>query len=295
MNAMVDLMILLRRAAAPLLICVIAALPPVARATGVAMVTDLQGKATVSSDGRTRDLMILAELEAGAKVKLDAGAKLVALYLDAGDEYLFRGTSTIEFKPGAPEVQSGAKPERSNLSLGKGGKDVRIKAVGMTQAAMVMRSAGPEVRIQLLTLNQTRTLENSPEFRWKGLPPGQKYGFEVDDGTGRTVFETNVDVTSLRLPANVQIIENTPYTWKVSARLPDGSRYSSSAQFAVAAADLRARAESLRPLPSAPLSTRIAYGAWLDGMELKDEARKYWKAAAAERPNDTRLKELSEQ
>src|SRR5216117_2702237 len=104
MNATVDLMILLRRAAAPLLLmCVIAALPPVARATGVAMVTDLQGKATVSSDGGTRDLTILAELEAGAKVKLDAGAKLVALYLDAGDEYLFKGTSTIEFKPGAPE------------------------------------------------------------------------------------------------------------------------------------------------------------------------------------------------
>jgi hypothetical protein len=295
MNAKVDFMNLLRRAAAPLLVGVIAVLPPAAQATAVAMVTDLQGKATVSSGGRTRDLTILAELEAAAKVQLDAGAKLVALYLDAGDEYLFKGPATIVFKPGAPEVQSGAKPERNNLSLGKGGKDVRIKAVGMTQAAMVMRSAGPEVRIQLLTLNQTRTLETSPEFRWKGLPPGQKYGFELDDGTGRTVFETNVDVTSLLLPANVQIIENMPYTWKVSARLPDGSRYSSSAQFAVAAADLRARAESLRPLPSAPLSTRIAYGAWLDGMELKDEARKYWKAAAAERPNDARLKELSEQ
>jgi hypothetical protein len=295
MNANVDFMNLLRRAAAPLLVGVIAALPVAAQAAGIAMVTDLQGKATVSSDGRTRNLTILAELEAAAKVNVDAGAKLVALYLDTGDEYLFEGPCTIEFKPGAPEVQSGAKPERSKLSLGKGGSDVRIKTVGMTQAAMVMRSAGPEVRIQLLTLNQTRTLERSPEFRWKGLRPGQMYGFKLDDATGRTVFETNVDVTVLRLPVDVRIKENMPYTWKVSARLPDGSRYSSSAQFAVAAADLRARAKSLRPLPSAPLSTRIAYGAWLDGMELKDEARKYWKAAAAERPNDARLKKLSEQ
>jgi hypothetical protein len=30
-------------------------------------------------------------------------------------------------------------------------------------------------------------------------------------------------------------------------------------------------------------------------MELKDEARKYWKAASAERPNDPRLKALAEQ
>ena len=85
------------------------------------------------------------------------------------------------------------------------------------------------------------------------------------------------------------------YTWEVSARLPDGRKYSSSADFAVAPADVRAQANTLRPVASAPLSTRIAYAAWLDQMELKDEARKYWKAAAAERPDDPRLKSLAEQ
>ena len=112
MNATVDLMTLLRRAAL-VLVCVIATVSQAAQATGVAMVTDLQGKATVSSGGRTRDLTILAELEAAAKVQLDAGATLVALYLDDGDEYLFQGPSTIEFKPRAPDVQSGAKPEET--------------------------------------------------------------------------------------------------------------------------------------------------------------------------------------
>jgi hypothetical protein len=58
---------------------------------------------------------------------------------------------------------------------------------------------------------------------------------------------------------------------------------------------LRAQAEVLRPAAAAPLSTRVAYAAWLDQMELKDEARKYWKAAAAERPDDPRLKSLAEQ
>jgi hypothetical protein len=291
MNLIVDVSILLQRAVAPLMLSVVAALPQ-AHAASIAMVTDLQGKATVTSAGQTRDLTILAELDVASRVQLDAGATLVALYLDAGDEYLFKGPSTIEFKTGAPEVRSGAKPERSNLSLGK---DVRIKAIGMAQAAVVMRSIGPDVRIQLLTLNQTRTLERSPEFRWTGLPPGQKYAFELEDQTGRIVFDTTLDTTSLRLPGSVLIAEGVPYRWKVSARLPDSSRYSSSAEFAVAAADLRARAEALRPPASAPLSTRIAYGAWLNEMGLKDEARKYWKAAAAERPADTRLKELSEQ
>jgi hypothetical protein len=122
-----------------------------------------------------------------------------------------------------------------------------------------------------------------------------KYGFELSDETGRTVFETKVEGTSLRLPASVQIKEGVPYTWDVSTRLPDGRKYSSSADFAVAAAALRAQAESLRPPASAPLSTRIAYAAWLNGAELKDEARKYWKEASAERPDDARLKALAEQ
>ena len=46
---------------------------------------------------------------------------------------------------------------------------------------------------------------------------------------------------------------------------------------------------------SLPLSSRIAYAAWLDQMELKDEARKYWQTAATERPDDPRLKALAEQ
>ena len=189
MTTMARPMMLPRRTAALLLLCVAAALASVAQAVGVAMVTDLQGKATATFDGRSRDLTILAELEAGAKVQLAAGATLVALYLDAGDEYAFTGPSTIEFKPGQPDVQSGAKPERRSLSLGKGGKDIRIKPVGMTQGAMVMRSVRPVARIQLLTLNKTRTLESSPEFRWKELQQGQRYGFEINDETGRSVYE----------------------------------------------------------------------------------------------------------
>ncbi|MDH5245502.1 MAG: hypothetical protein OEW98_03555 [Betaproteobacteria bacterium] len=295
MRATGDLAMLFRRALSPLLLCAIGALSIAAHAAGVAMVTDLQGKATLSSGGTNRDLTICAELDTGTKVQLAAGATLVLLYFDAGDEYVFRGPSTIEFKPGAPEVASGAQPEKRSLSLGKGGKDVRIKPVGITQGAMVMRSVRPVARIQLLTLNKTRTLESSPEFRWSALEAVPTYGFELSDETGRTVFETKVDATSLRLPASVQIREGVPYTWEVSARLPDGKKYASSADFAIAGADLRARAESLRPPANAPLSTRIAYAAWLSGAELKDEARKYWKETAAERPQDARLKALAEQ
>jgi len=109
------------------------------------------------------------------------------------------------------------------------------------------------------------------------------------------VLESQADSPSFNLPAAVVLKEGVPYTWEVSARLPDGRKYSSSADFAIAPAELRAQAEALRPAASAPLSNRIAYAAWLDQVELKDEARKYWKAAAGERPDDPRLKALADQ
>lgn len=270
-------------------------LPASAWCAGVAMVTDLQGKGTMAADGRARDLTILAELEAGTQVQLAAGATLVALYLDTGDEFIFKGPAAIVFKAAQPDVTSGAKPEKRGSSLGKGGNAIRIKPVGVAQGAMVMRGFRTGARIRLLNLHKTRTLETQPEFHWQPLQSGVKYQIEITDDTGRSIQEAQVDTPSFKLPASVALQEGVPYTWEVSARLPDGKKYSSSADFAIAPADVRHQAEALRPAASAALSSRIAYAAWLDQMDLKDEARKYWKAASIERPHDPRLKSLAEQ
>lgn len=266
-----------------------------AHAAGVAMITDLQGRASSTAEGKPRDVTILSEIDAGALVHLAAGATMVAMYLDAGEEWLFKGPATIVFKGAQPEVTSGAKAEKRGASLGKGGPPVKIKPVGVAQGAMVMRGFRTGSRIQLMNLHKTKTLETQPEFRWQPIQPGVKYHFEITDDTGRTVHEADVEGTSFQLPRGVPLREGVTYTWEVSARLPDGRKYSSSADFAIAPANVRAQAADLRPVSTAPFSTRIAYAAWLDQMELKDEARLYWKAAAAERPDDPRLKSLAEQ
>ena len=207
MKATTGFAIILRRTAVPLLLSgAIGALAPGAHAAAVAMVTDLLGKATLSGGGSPRGLTICAELDTGDRVQVGTGATLVVLYLDTGDEYVFKGPARFEVRPAAPAVRDGATPARRSLSLGPGGKDVRIRPVGIAQGALVMRSMRP--------------------------PP---------------------------------------------------------------AADLLAQAESLRPPADAPLSARVAYAAWLPGVELKDEARKYWTEAAAERPADSRLKALAAQ
>jgi len=91
------------RWAVPLLVlCSIGTLPAAALGADLAMVTDVQGRVTESAGGRPVSVTILAPLTVGTQVELAPGATLVALYLDAGDEYAFRGPGTVVFRSSQP-------------------------------------------------------------------------------------------------------------------------------------------------------------------------------------------------
>ncbi|MEO8858131.1 MAG: hypothetical protein ABI343_14205 [Burkholderiaceae bacterium] len=267
------------------------AIPTVVHAAAAAMVTDLQGKASVSLAGRSFDATILSEIEAGAQVQLPGGTTLVVLYLDGGREYAFKGPAQILFRPTQPELISGVQPEVRSPSLGN---RVRIKPVGLAQGSLVMRKLATP-RIRLLSPSGTRVLEGQPDFHWQELQPGLKYQIEVADETGRSLVEAQVDSPSFKMPVDVQLKEGAFYTWAVSARLPDGRKYLSMGEFSLASAELREQAIALRVGASEPVSSRVAYATWLDQMELKDEARKYWRTLSSERPEDMKLKALADQ
>ncbi len=256
-------------------------------AQNVAIVTDVSGKVTGPAP-----ISILSEIRADARLGLAPGARLVALYINSGDEYIFSGPSQIQFQAAGPNMISGSKPQKRASPVSKSGA-VTIKPVGVTQAAFVMRGGRATARIRLLSLSGTKTLESSPEFRWNAIEPGMKYRFELTDDTGHSLYDSEVDATSLTLPASVTLKEGSAYTWEVSTRTPDNRRYVSAGDFTIADAGLRAQAQTLRPEPGAPVSDRVAYAAWLEQMELRDEARKYWQALAKERPDDEKLKALA--
>ncbi len=264
------------------------ALATPAWAESIALVTDVSGRVTGQGP-----VTILSEIAADTRVQLESGARLVVIYFRSGDEYTFTGPAQIQFRTTEPQVLSGAKPQKRASPLRKGGKDVTIKPVSVTQAAYVMRSGRPTARIKLLTLSGTKTLDASPEFRWQEIEPGAKYRFELTDDTGRSVYESDVTGSALKLPLPVRLREGVPYTWELSARLADGRRYVSAGDFSIVTPQLRAEADALRPAAGAPVSERVAFAAWLEQMELKDEARKYWRVLAAERPEDAKLKALA--
>ena len=259
------------------------------------MVTDLQGKASLSSGGEAREMGILAEVPADATVTLADGARLVVLYFASGDEYAFRGPVTIRFKSAAPETSGGAPAEHRGSALGNRARDVRIKPVDVALAAVVMRSSGADGHGEPLAPARTTILETRPHFVWKAPLSGLRYVFELDDNDGHRILQTQVEDVSLTLPADIELTPGAAYSWRVSSLLPNGRKYERTAQFVVASAELRARAQAMRPASSSSLSNRVAYATWLEQSDLKDEARSYWRAAAAERPADARLKALAGQ
>ncbi len=258
-----------------------------AAAQNVAMVTDVSGRVT----GQV-PVSILSEIRAETRMQVEAGGRLVVIYLASGDEYAFTGPAQIQFHATEPQVVSGAKFQKKTNPLGKG-SNVTIRPVSVAQAAFVMRSARPTARIKLLTLSGTRTLDIAPEFRWQEVEPGAKYRFDLTDDTGKSLYDAEVAGALLKLPPSLQLREGMSYTWEVSTRSPDGRRYVSAGDFSVATQELRAEAETLRPAAGSPVSERVTYAAWLEQEQLKDEARKYWRSLAAERPEDERLKELA--
>lgn len=189
--------------------------PTLVPAEPVAMVTDLSGKAVVPA--AKRELTILAGIEAGERVHVETGARLVAMYLTSGDEYAVTGPARVQFGADAPQSLSGAQPVKRASPLGKGG-NIKIRPVGVAQAAFVMRSGRPTARIKLLSLSGTRTLDAVPEFRWQELEAGTRYRFELTDETGKTLYDSELESASLRLPESVRLSDGVSYTWEVSAR-----------------------------------------------------------------------------
>jgi hypothetical protein len=260
----------------------------------VSMVTDLQGQARLQWDQGNSQLTILTELAPGVLVNLEPNARLTLVYFKSGNEFTFRGPAQVYIREDQPVALEGQEPAKHAL-FGAGATDVAIKPLGLAQAGVVLRAVPPPDRLRLVAPVDTKTLEVQPVFRWQPVKMQASYHFELTDSAGRILFETDARGSSLRLPEKVQLQPGATYGWEIEGRLPDGHRYSSRAEFRVADAAETALVEKLRPTNGATLSQRVAFAALLEQMDLRDEARQYWRQLSKERPDDPTLRRLAAQ
>lgn len=261
-----------------------------AQGKGVALITDLQGRATLASAGRSLDAAMLANLEAGTQAQLAAGSTLVVLYLADGSEYQIVGPAQVQFRADRPEVSAGAPAVRR---VAPSVLQVRVKPNSVSQGAIVMRGLG-SVRIRLLEGSGTLVLDAQPELAWAAPLPGLRYSLDIADDAGRSLYKTELGETRMRVPAGIGLREGATYTWEVSALAPDGRRYSGRGEFAVTGASLREQVAAARRQVDSTVSGQVAFAWWLDQHELRDEARRLWRELARQRPEEVGLRALAE-
>jgi hypothetical protein len=125
------------------------------------------------------------------------------------------------------------------------------------------------------------------------------------DGAMTVLYYASGDEFSLSGPARVvfgpkepEVVQGAPArrvssAAKPGALKPGGLAPATFVMRSKVSRELRAQIEAARPGPSATVAQRVRFAAWLEQLQLKDEARVYWKALAAERPDSQQLKELA--
>lgn len=255
-----------------------------ARAEPIAIVTDVQGSASLQSGGGATPLPLLAELTDGTRVSLAGGARVTALYVRSGDEYTVEGPGAVDFRTTRPDASGGATVSRRTPPQGR---EIRIRPASVTQGGLVVRSAGA----RLISPVASTTLERSPEFRWEDARRNVHYRFSLTDADGSAVYGVETDARALRLPESVALKPGALYRWEIAVRSNGDHLQSVRATFRTASDDVRAQARALRPEASAGFSGRVAYAVWLDQMELRDEAQRWWRQLSSERPDDPTLRQ----
>lgn len=260
------------------------------RSPPVAMVTDVAGGVKLTAPKGPLAAGIATELPADSRLEVPAGARLVILLMATGDEITLSGPVTAQLRTNGVEGSPSERLVRKTSAVGK----VRLKADGLSQAAVTLRAARRPQPLPLLSASATTVLDARPVFRWKPVTGAGPYRFALQDSAGAVLHEARTEETELRLPESITLAEGKAYTWEVSTRQANGALHANFGDFTVAPAALRSEAMRMRPPPGASVSERAAYALWLASQELNDEARTAWRELAAERPDDVSLKAIAE-
>lgn len=272
--------------------CLVATLClPMSAQSIVAMVTDLQGRATLQRGTLVEELSLTAEVSAGGKVKLESGARVVLVSFATGDQVQAQG-------PVAFTLDGRGRPE----GTAKGVQVVPFKAVrlqevlkpgGLAQASLVMR-APSRGDFALLQPRSAVVRDRRPAFAWEGCGEGSRYVFVLRDASGREAASLLTGKPEAELPPGTFLDEGATYVWIVSAMLADGATRRATGELRVLSADARALLSRLHSEGRESFSLRLAYAAALQQAGLLEEAKAEWINLSRERPEDPVLRAFAQ-
>jgi len=252
-------------------------LPTLAMAGPVAMVMDLQGTATANS----KALELLAELDANTSIDISKQSVLTLVYLKTGEEYVLKGPKKAILKEKNLEVAGKTIAGKTLLASAEG-----LAAGNYSQAAIVMRSGKPKKKkLTIYSPISTGILETNPTLSWQNMGKGFKYHVEVLSENGDSLFETETKKTSVAIPKSVSLPRKELLNWEVEASRGSITYYNMADFFIASMADSKQIAAA-KPNKNDKFSRKLLYAWLLENKGITDEAQKYWKMLAKERPSD---------
>jgi hypothetical protein len=257
-----------------------------AQPQAAAMVTDLQGRASIQNGALAETLVLTAEAGSNCPITLDPGARIVLVSYATGEEITATGPArfTLDAKghpagPGRGIQVTPAKGLRLQESLKPG---------GLAQASLVMRDAGP-AELALRSPLDRVVADARPRFAWEDLGTGAQYRFRLQGPGGQHLFAAEPAAPQADLPPGLRLQEGVAYVWAVSATLPDGTVRKAQADLALLGRAARIRLAALRSHAPESFSHQVAYAAALQEAGLLDQAKPRWRALQALRPDDPTL------
>ncbi len=266
-----------------ILVGCIAAFASAANAKPAAIVTDIQGRATLIRGAQSVQVALLTEIGDDEVVELGDAARLVFIHYWPGHEYTLKGPGRVRVGFGSLETLAGAPPERREARAG-----VRVNPSGLVQAGVQMRGlAQPPIR--LVHPVGVRLLETPTDFRWQAREPFAEYNFSLSADNGAVLYEVRSREGRVALPASVRLAAGGRYAWRVTATDSQGLERTAIAGFTTASAELAEEVRRFRPPEQAAVSELVAYALWLRQERLQGEAERYWRLVREKRPGEPGL------
>jgi hypothetical protein len=271
-----------------------APLPTHSTEAAVAIVSSLTGKAQkLGPSGESKPVQLFDWLPAGTVIEVGASSRISLTYVNGSCYALEEGTRA-KITAGGPEASSGkVSPLNSLPALPR--LAVLANAEGTRPAATRIRGGDSQIR-NMYPLADSVALPEETILRFGMVEDATLYRIDLQDETGRTIFDIETRISVITVPAGV-LHPDGHYHWRVRTVDRVGPAVWGEGDFSTLPQDdIHRRTVLRKALLKVGDAESLALQAELDRrLGLLMEAREEFRAALSQAPDDMALqRELTE-
>jgi hypothetical protein len=261
-----------------------------AASEAVAVVSSVTGSVTLTAQADKKSPVRLFDwLPAGSVLESAAGSNVTLVFAD-GRRYEIVEKSRVSLGPAGPKAAAGsvrpleAVPPMPRLVA------ISASHVGARSGAIRVRQ-GSDLHFRNLYPNGASvTLPDSTVLSFAPIDGASRYRVELEDASGKTVFDAETPLSGVRVPAGILRPESR-YYWKVRTIERSGPSVRGESEFVtLGEEDILRRAAVRAVLEKRSDIESLALMAEIDRrLELLMEAREGFQTALAKAPDDAAL------